>query len=54
VDKRPIIAGIFKGEEKPSNPFQFFEYFVQEVIDTQEQCKKNSTYTVGLYLNDFV
>jgi len=37
VDKRPIIAGIFKGEEKPSNPFQFFEYFVQEVIDIQEE-----------------
>jgi len=24
VDNRPTIAGIFKGEEKPSNPFQFF------------------------------
>ena len=30
-DKRPMIAGVFKGRHKPSNPFDFFEMFFQEI-----------------------
>ncbi|XP_071582168.1 uncharacterized protein [Temnothorax nylanderi] len=37
IDKKPIIAGVFKGTEKPSNPFQFFEHFVQELEEIREE-----------------
>ena len=36
-DKRPIIAGIFKGRGKPSNAFEFFEHFVQEIIELRRE-----------------
>ena len=36
-DKRPMIAGIFKGKHKPSNPFEFFEQLIQEIVEIQEQ-----------------
>ncbi|XP_051173360.1 uncharacterized protein LOC127289463 isoform X2 [Leptopilina boulardi] len=35
TDKRPIIVGIFKGIHKPSCPFDFFQPFVQEVLEIQ-------------------
>ncbi|XP_043474343.1 uncharacterized protein LOC122506302 isoform X1 [Leptopilina heterotoma] len=35
-DDRPIIAGIFQGNHKPSNPFEFYEAFAQELMDVQE------------------
>lgn len=31
-----MIAGIFLGHHKPSNVFEFFEQFVQEVIEVRE------------------
>lgn len=34
-DKRPIIAGIFLGDHKPSNVFEFFEQFVHEVSEVR-------------------
>jgi hypothetical protein len=37
IDKRPIIAGVFKGTQKPSNCFQFFECFVQELVEIREE-----------------
>ena len=36
-DKSPMIAGIFKGRHKPSNPFAFFEQFIQEIVEIREQ-----------------
>ncbi|XP_033231488.1 uncharacterized protein LOC117182496 [Belonocnema kinseyi] len=36
-DKRAIIVGIFKGKTKPSNPFDFFDQIVQEIVEIQEQ-----------------
>lgn len=33
ADKRPIIAGLFEGNGKPSNVFEFFEQFVQEIAE---------------------
>lgn len=27
-----VIAGVFKGQQKPSNPFDFFEKFVEEIV----------------------
>lgn len=37
IDKRPVIAGVFKGKEKPSNAFAFFEQFVQEILDIRKE-----------------
>lgn len=37
IDKRPVIAGVFKGKEKPSNAFAFFEHFVQEILDIRKE-----------------
>lgn len=37
ADKRPIIAGIFQGKEKPSNPFDFFEEFIQEISEIHQE-----------------
>lgn len=31
--KRPMIAGVFVGDQKPSNPFDFFGQFVTEIED---------------------
>ncbi|XP_051173383.1 uncharacterized protein LOC127289471 [Leptopilina boulardi] len=36
-DNRPIIAGVFMGTTKPTNPFDFFEQFVHEVRQMQIQ-----------------
>ncbi|XP_033231596.1 uncharacterized protein LOC117182606 [Belonocnema kinseyi] len=36
-DKRPIIAGIFQGRHKPTNPFEFYEQFVQEITQVREE-----------------
>lgn len=33
IDKRPMIDGVFKGIGKPSNAFEFFEEFIQEIIE---------------------
>lgn len=35
-DERPIIAGVFLGKHKPGNVFEFFEQFVQEVIEVRD------------------
>ncbi|XP_032690600.1 uncharacterized protein LOC116853586 isoform X1 [Odontomachus brunneus] len=32
TDKRPMIAGVFKGQQKPLNPFDFFEKFIEEIL----------------------
>ncbi|EZA48467.1 hypothetical protein X777_13789, partial [Ooceraea biroi] len=37
ADKRPMIAGVFKGKNKPSDPFEFFAQFVQEIVDIREE-----------------
>lgn len=37
ADKRPIIAGIFKGRHKPTNPFDFYEQFVDEIVEIREE-----------------
>ncbi|XP_039312241.1 uncharacterized protein LOC113004403 isoform X2 [Solenopsis invicta] len=44
IDKRPIVADVFKGTQKPSNCFQFFEYFVQELVEIREES--------GILIND--
>ncbi|CAH0554787.1 unnamed protein product [Brassicogethes aeneus] len=36
-DKRPMISGVFIGESKPSNPSQFFNPFVAEVMKVINQ-----------------
>lgn len=36
-DKWPMIAGIFQGKQKPSNPFEFYEKFVQEIVEVREE-----------------
>lgn len=36
-DKKPIIAGIFQGTHKTSNPFEFFEQFVAETIEVRDE-----------------
>lgn len=42
-DKRPIIAGVFIGLSKPTNPFDFFEQFVQELLEVRN---------VGILINN--
>lgn len=37
TDKRPMTAGIFKGRHKPSNPFDFFQPFIDEIIEVREE-----------------
>lgn len=37
ADKRPIIAGVFKGKHKPTNPFEFFEQFIQEIVQVRDE-----------------
>lgn len=37
ADKRPMIAGVFKGKHKPSNPFNFFDQFVEEIMGIREE-----------------
>lgn len=37
IDKRPMIDGVFKGIGKPSNAFEFFEEFIQEIIDIRRE-----------------
>lgn len=37
ADKRPITAGIFKGQHKPFNPFDFYEQLLQEIREIQEE-----------------
>lgn len=36
-DKRSIIAGIYQGRHKPSNVFEFFEEFLQEIEEVNEE-----------------
>ena len=36
-DKRPIIVGILQGRQKPSNPFEFYEQSVQEIIHVRKE-----------------
>ncbi|XP_071580866.1 uncharacterized protein [Temnothorax nylanderi] len=37
IDKKPVIAGVFKRKQKPSNAFDFFAQFVQEIVDIREE-----------------
>lgn len=37
IDKRPVIAGVFVGKEKPTNAFAFFEQFVEEIMDIRRE-----------------
>jgi hypothetical protein len=36
-DKRPVIAGVFKGKDKPTNAFTFFEQFVEEIMEIRRE-----------------
>lgn len=36
-DNRPIIVGIFQGRYKPSNPFEFYEEFLQKISEVLEE-----------------
>lgn len=36
-DTRPVIAGIFKGKQKPTNAFDFFETFIAEIMDIRAE-----------------
>lgn len=36
MDKRPIRAGFFQVRQKPSNAFEFYEQFVQEILEVIE------------------
>ena len=36
-DKKPMIAGIFKGRHKLSNPFDFYEQLIQEISELRDK-----------------
>lgn len=35
-NKQPVIAGIFVGEQKPTNVITFFEQFIHEVVEVRD------------------
>ena len=37
ADKRPMIIGIFLGKQKPTSAFDFYEQFVQEILDIRAE-----------------
>ena len=40
-DKRQMIIGIFERKHKPTNPFNFYEQFIQEIVDIRAHARVN-------------